>query len=615
MTDFRKTLILTVLSAPAWLAMPVRAAVSFDFSDGTMPAALTVANANGLLPVADRYKRGYTADGWTVDRVGSRGYTAISPTYTGAGSSCDNTLTLPALTVEEGTVLRFAACSVYGYLADDLEVRLLHKESGLTQTILKVDGVPDDWTTYLLPLDCAGEEVELTIAAVSRNGYLLAVDDIFVGIPGRNAELTSLPRVYYGLSDMTDGRIAPEVRLLNTGAPLKGASLIWYSGGTPLAECPVPELAPGESAEIQASLPATADTPLQCMATLHTDGEDDIILLDSFTLYTSDYARTLVVDEATGMWCVNCPEGRVTLRNTERRMGDAMIPLVTHQGDMLELTDYWKALKFYALPYFKLNRIADTSYSNLSKFDSYYGLPTRCRIDVTHMWENADGTLSAEVEVRSSTRFAQEGHTFGVGCTVTADFADLPNSYQKNSATRPAAGPYYYLPSMIPGELVDFPEVTVSAQYAFTPAPGTVKDSYDPHGERFIITLGRDALLNDWKRGRFVAYVMDCESGEIQNACAAGIAEAIETLGVSPVGADSDASLGISAHDGVISVSSTEACDVTLDIWSLSGTRVSSDRLTMLPGTRRDITPDLPAGLYIVRASSARAGVSRKLAL
>lgn len=592
---------------PAFLPMPVRAdSYSCDFSSGSLPKDMKVENANSLIPLVKYYKRGYTKDGWMVDRVWARGNCAISPTHTGSEEACDNTLTLPPLTVGKGWIFRISACSVYSSVPDALEIRMRHIASGAIETLLKVDTVPDDWTTYVLPLDCEGEEVELTIAAVSTDGFMLAVSDVFAGVPKVSAEIVSRPRIYYGLSDLTSGSAHQEVSLLNTGCLLEGASLAWYAEGERVGSSPLPTLKPGETAVAAADIPLTIDQLMVCTLVLEVEGEEDMTLLDNVNLFASDYARTLVVDEATGMWCTNCPEGQVALQNMEKLFGNALIPLVTHEGDPLELKEYWDSLKFYAIPYFKLNRNAQASEIDLKKFSDYYWLPTLCNIDVTHMWENADGSLSAEVEVKSSSRFETEGKSYGVGCTVTRDFKNVSGSYQKNNATRPASGPYYYLNSPIPGDMLKFNDVTVSSQYAFSPVPETVKDRYDGRGERFVINLERPEMLDDWKQGRFVAYVMDCETGEVENACAISIDEATSTLGLTEISSDrKGGTLYMKSSDGNrLEVTSLNGGTVEISAYTPEGVALQSLRLSLEPGETRAIPLDLPSGLTLVKGST-----------
>ena len=53
-----------------------------NFNTGRLPKEISASNANGLSPVLECYAAGYTTGGWTVDRVGLKGYCAVSPTHT-----------------------------------------------------------------------------------------------------------------------------------------------------------------------------------------------------------------------------------------------------------------------------------------------------------------------------------------------------------------------------------------------------------------------------------------------------------------------------------------------------------------------------------------------------
>lgn len=116
----RLTFAVTLASALGMVAAETPYEVSFKA--GIIPAGVSVANNNALLPNADGYKRGWTDIGWTVDRYGARGYVALSPTYTvtvdsdgktGPVSPSENVLTLPLLTIKDGDFLKWDALSMH----------------------------------------------------------------------------------------------------------------------------------------------------------------------------------------------------------------------------------------------------------------------------------------------------------------------------------------------------------------------------------------------------------------------------------------------------------------------------------------------------------------------
>ena len=159
---------------------------------------------------------------------------------------------------------------------------------------------------------------------------------------------------------------------------------------------------------------------------------------------------------------------------------------------------------------------------------------------------------------------------------------------------------------MIPGDVLKFNDVTLSAQYAFTPVPETVKPRYEARGEQFVIVLDKPENLEDWKEARFVAYVLDCESGEVQNACDISIDEGISTLGITDIAADGVATLSLKPTTGKgLEVTSLTGGPVEIAAYSPDGITLTTLELTLDPGETRRVTLDLPSGLSLVKATSA----------
>ena len=168
-------------------ALPVRSesatsAYNLNLNSGHLPKGVETANVNGLLPKKTAYKRGYTETGWTVDRLYSLGYVAVTPTYTGEKSNCENTLTLPPLKIGNGYILRWNAQSLYRHFSESYRVEAIPADGGVGVILAEIDAEPHIPTLHSISLaPVEGQEVSLRFVCTSSEGYLLAMWDVQVG--------------------------------------------------------------------------------------------------------------------------------------------------------------------------------------------------------------------------------------------------------------------------------------------------------------------------------------------------------------------------------------------------------------------------------------------------
>ena len=157
-------------------------AYTLNLSNGRLPKDVATANTNGLLPKKSAYKRGYTETGWTVDRLYSLGYVAVTPTYTAGDGSCENTLTLPPLKIEKGYRLMWKAQSVYRHFPESYRVEAVPADGSAPVILAEVEAEPYFATPHDILLDpLEGQEVSLRFVCTSSKGYLLAVWDVKAG--------------------------------------------------------------------------------------------------------------------------------------------------------------------------------------------------------------------------------------------------------------------------------------------------------------------------------------------------------------------------------------------------------------------------------------------------
>ena len=180
-----KTSLLTLLlmAGAALPASAVEDAYSLNLSRGKFPADVAVANLNGVAPEMSAYARGWTEEGWIVNRLDDHGYVALSPTYA-PGASCENSLSLPALQVEDGMQLSWQAKSVYRHFSESYRVVATPTDGSDTVELAAVEAEASAWTDRTADLSpLAGKEVTVSFICTSADGYMFALDKVRIGAP------------------------------------------------------------------------------------------------------------------------------------------------------------------------------------------------------------------------------------------------------------------------------------------------------------------------------------------------------------------------------------------------------------------------------------------------
>ena len=185
----KKSLICLMLTAPGAMipALPVWSAsatpaYTLNLSTGRLPKDVETTNANGLLPKKTAYKRGYTETGWTVDRLYSLGYVAVTPTYTAGEGICENTLTLPQMKIGKDYRLMWKAQSVYRHFPESYRVEAVTPDGSAPVVLAEIEAESYYATPHDISLDpVEGQEVSLRFVCTSSEGYLLAMWDVQAG--------------------------------------------------------------------------------------------------------------------------------------------------------------------------------------------------------------------------------------------------------------------------------------------------------------------------------------------------------------------------------------------------------------------------------------------------
>lgn len=586
----------SLLMVPVWVSASATVYFSSGPASKKFPADLTTENANGLIPYEQVYKHGYTADGWTVEAVDETSYSFVAPSFSGTSDAQDSWLTTAPFTVGKATSwIRWNAKSVLPGFPEDYDVVVTDTGSQEKVTVTSVVGEYSEWQTRAVSLaDFEGKEITVSFVCKSINKYMLAVRNIFAGefdtpewiIDDRSPRYVAVSEGATAVGTIT-----------NMGADAKEATIVCRVGDLEMTSETRASWETTDTYEFSFDLPVSLDE-----ATAYTigisDKEGNFTPLTSSSVFASHFARNLVVDEGTGMWCNNCPDGILELDKLKSEYGEQIIELSCHVNDLLAMDDYWSNLKFYAVPYMMLNRNHDTAGSTSKNFKKEYEIPTIAGITMPLWVINVKNGIA---EVTVTSRFAEtldnSDGRYRIGYTVTADIfsPETPEYYQANSLVYSKGKQYYILPSAIPCMLARFENAVIHEKFAFTGIEGSLPvniEAGEDYSTSFTITFPE--IAEKAEKLRVVAYILDTTTGTILNA-ASLLASTVNSIDCIPDGnGNNSVSLrvlpsgkcliqGVS-DDEIVTITVTDAAGRTTDKVKATKARIEEMVLNMPKG-------------------------------
>lgn len=524
------------LLLPVWVAMPAKADYTPDFSTGVMPAGVAVANESGFNPADSYYRHGWTADGWTLERFGTRGYVLMAPSHTAEAEpkAMRSVLTLPPYEVTEQTWLRWSACSMVPKLPESYAVEIRAEGSDKAETVLTVDAENADWTTRMIPLArYAGKKCAVSFVCTSVNRYEFMLDKIALTEP--KAPQWSGTNTTPGYGDLSGTEISGKIT--NFGAPAEvSAVLVLDANGVETGRQEV-ERAIGTAESLDFAVKGAAQKDIRTKYTvslLMADGTKTDIKDLAGSYFSSTFTRRHLVDKGTGMWCNNCPTGTVQLEGLQRRFGSSVIPVETHANpDVLVNPGYFSALKFYGIPAFRMDRNSRNN-NAFKDMEPFYDVPANHEVVFEKVSLAGPDLLSLRVVVRHPET---ETATFRLGYVITADFSS-DTYYQQNSTYGVSGERFYFLPTVIPGDMVDFGHVSVTSEHAFDGIGATSTYTADGMSHSvYEFTVQRPELLADFRNATAVAYALNDADGVVLNASSASLDKDFDFSGVEDIAA------------------------------------------------------------------------------
>lgn len=524
---------------PAWIVTPAKADYSPDFSLGQMPAEIAVANEAGIEPASAYYKHGWTSDGWTLERFGSKGYVLVCPSHTAAETPqpMRSVLTLPAYDVTGDTWLRWEASSMIARLPEAYAVEIVAEGSDMSETLIEVAAENADWTTRMISLGkYAGKRCRVSFVCKSANCYELMLGGIALTEPKTPVWSGKNLTAWFG--DMSGTNVKGTVT--NYGAPAEVSAVILLDAdGNETDRMEIGRVI-GTAEDLTYSFDGTAEKDTRTSYSVRlvlADGSTVSVKELAGSYFSSTFTRRHLVDKATGFWCNNCPQGNLQLETLSRQFGEALIPVETHVRDLIANTDYFSNLKLYAIPAFRMDRHSKGN-NGFKDMASFYDIPANHDV----VFEKISLTSPDELTLRVVVKHPEgENADFKLGYVITADLKDVPEYYQSNNLTSVSAERYYFLPSTITSDLLEFKHVSVTSEHAFEGLDAV--SSFRSEGgmccSTYEFTVPRPALVSDFRDASVVAFALDNSTSIVLNAATVRLDKDFEVSGISDIVGDS----------------------------------------------------------------------------
>ena len=524
---------------------------------------------------------------------------------TGSGST-DNWMISPSVHITDADAwLTWDAQSVHHGLRESYEVLIGTSLDDLTSfhTVYSTDAEDYYWQHHMIPLkDYVGRDIHVAFRHTSRQKYLLAIDNVFLGQLGQK-EITGNDLTLHscGLSDT-----APiHGTMTNVGADLELQSLeCLLDDGCVISTVPADRHFPsGQTREWAFDIPVRLNQG-STYRVKAVDAEGHRYSVASDSVFCTNYPRTMMLDKVTARWCVNCPARNVDIYGMERYLGPQMVEVVTQYPDnnpnnqdpaQLVYDVYRRGLVVTGVPTFYYNRR-----KNDSSFTLNDALARPCDAQVTlSSAQLADGAISGDVhfEFAEDTDNSVRRYRLAFALVEKTVESRFP---QSNANTHIYDNEFYFLPNSITAPYYYYTNVVRGTESAFngiyTSVPEQVEGRKD-YVYHYSFEVPEKIYDASAANLRVVAFMLNTSTRESINASYLDVTDAA-TEGLHAVGADAP-SLHLLMQDGECRIVGAEGQTVRTSVYSTDG------RQALLTTARTFRMDSFPAGVYVVRMQAA----------
>lgn len=396
----------------------------------------------------------------------SDGFIVSHSQYRGGGTSNDWLGSVPVTIPTEGFNLTFDAQS--GTVFSNSDALLSDLWLFITEEPLDENNLPTEptevyreisagvtptqfegeFTNFTVNLDpYVGKTIYINFANLNTDKQLLALDNILIQrLDPIGVEVTAPQYAVDG-----EGFDVNAIITNTSSEEIKDLKVSFSSNGVDSDSSEIPSLAAGESKEFTFTGYADADGVSSCTVTVSGNDMNNIISSAEVKGVSYRPKRRVLFEEATGVWCGNCPLGMYNIEcmMTDDEMKEILVPVSIHINNsaipgVLVNEDYAAMIGLNSAPTFRLDRgktALNFSLANDMKYDKTnpksvaYAIKAKSEsmalfdINVSGELVETDGRkkIRAKAEV-IPVRSTNEDTRYAVGFILTENNVSQPGS-------------------------------------------------------------------------------------------------------------------------------------------------------------------------------------------
>lgn len=591
--------ILTLLALSGALAGATAATDNLSVSfRQSMPSDFVIKTFSESNLHADYYTTKYSLqNGWhrhsiTDDEtMNSNGtYALLSPARLADGSAPNTWLFTPQIEVKEGTALVWTAKSVHDYARDTYHIMISENGSTELEDLALLASIEQEeyfLTRHYIDLSAyAGKTVRIAFAHVNSDGYILALDNINIGVPAFGFDAENTGHRFFGRADEQ----VLEYNIISfggkAGTTLKGFQIEDADGNVLSKVDSDSELTAGNS--IVVTFPFNLEVGTfknTVLKAVYADGSTEKICSDFVNV--SEFRRTVAVEKFTATWCNNCPKVMLPAHKYLHALGKDALYIEPHVlntigSDRNQLPSYIYPINYNVggdYPALMINRAyKQDSWKPADTSCFTKGIQMPCTVKVNLFIDSYDyNHITAKATFVSAEDIDNTSGNYRVGFTILEK--NVPIEYDASQQTSNMSGSTMwlygesnFLPAKFPRDITMFTNVVRGTDDAATGIEGSLPAQIKA-GEEYEVLLDIDLPSNVKDPKNLILastanYWNKEQTGEGKAPILNATSKDLEYVEPSSVAAITVAS----ADNGV---------------YNLTGVRVA------------DTTDNLPAGLYI----------------
>ncbi len=487
--------------------------------------SMKLENLNGITAVENLYKHGWSESGWCIERVGAQGFCAVCATHSREEEPMAIRMTTPTMTVtSQLAIVRWQALSLLAGFKEGYRVVVIDVSDGSKEHVLfETNDESHTWITRTVSLaDFQGHDVKVALECTSTNGYLLAIDNLFIGSPTElmmNIEDTT--PAYVGLKQ----NVSVCGNITNVGKRQDFNALM---------------LVVDDVVKDRLELTGIWETGKKIKYDLHFTSMDlnsDVKYiiagenkdgthteLHSGNIHVNSYAATPLMDGILSLQNGDSPRF-IILEDKYRELYRNDFAIVNTYTDLpiSNISQYLELFLNRSVPWITIDHNADYSSNVESKFKGGL-IPKEVTASVQCVSSNytpQSRTLQCNIDVTMSKATDNSDGRYKLGYIITTSIFDPDDEtfIQYNSQASYTQVQYYFLPDIIPSDLNYLTNVHVAGESEFAnndsklPTSFRASQSYPVTCE---VTLPQ--IVRDCDNTQVIAYLHDTQENLILNA-------------------------------------------------------------------------------------------------